>query len=684
MQFRRLGALALALFLTACGGGGGGGAGNTAVSPGTSSSESLVPPVPALGAVLVENAADLRPMRDGARWDYVGTRRTPGSSVASATYTSSVTQRSNAAGLEERSENVYQDGDDTETVNFAAGRVQVQVADLFGTGSTEVTSVTELRSPVRVNDQYTHGLRENVSVGFDADGDGVIDKADIAMYSRVIGQEAVRIEAANVTVNAVRVDTFVVLRIRLSSTSQVPPPIQFVESKWYARGIGPVRRKLYGDIEVAGADDYEEVLQGYHDGANGGIGGLRPTVLRAPTGSALLTPPFSAAVALDTAALLVHGGNDDSVMTPTFAIAALDRMGNVQVVRSLAGLMENDTQVKLHRLDGSQALLVLGVAPRTSPTTTPARVRVQRVDPAANLVGPAVTLALGSEYVYQNAWLLDSAWDGTSLWVIWGRDAGSGRKQMMLQPFALDGQPQAAVEVLDETGLIFTRPAIAAANGRVVATWFNDDLLATDSLARYATRLNGGAAVVRTLATTSAFGSLDSESLTTGARYWPVVGSNYAAILWNRPNNSTVADIPSRVPHGVLLDSSGDPLRATVSVEGERLPANWTDQQREIFGSAAGAELVFAGQHWNQDVLNPAGDLTITDVRPGTAPLATTAAATATLRIPLVGFAARGGTEHVLAWNDRVLVIGSFVAPGNTQETAAVVVFLPPAYPPLP
>jgi hypothetical protein len=635
-----------------------------------------VPSAPALGAVLVENAAELRPMRDGARWDYVGTRRTVGSSTVSATYTSSVTQRATAAAFEERSENLYQEGDDTQTVTVAAGQVQSQVVDLFGTGSADVTLVTELRSPVRVNDQYTHGQRENVSAGFDADGDGVIDKADIALYSRVIGQETVRIETANVTVNAVRVDTFAVFRIRLSSTGKALPPIQLIESRWYARGIGPVRRKLSGIVDLPGADEYDEVLQGYHDGADRGIGGLHPTALRAPAGSELPASPFTTAVALDNAALLVHGGNDDTVMTPTFAMAALDRMGRVQAVRSLAGLMENDTQVKLHRLDGSQALLVLGIAGRSGPTVTPATVRVQRVDAAANLVGPTVTLALGSEYVYQNAWLLDSAWDGTSVWVIWGRDAGSGRTQMMLQPFGLDGQPQAAVEMLDETGLVFTRPAIAAANGRVVATWFKNDLSSTDSLARYATRLNGGAAVVRTLSTTSAFTSLDGETLTSSARYWPVVGSSFAAILWNRPNNSTVADIPGRVPHGVLLDSSGNPLRAAATVEGERLPADWTDQQREIFGSAAGAELMFAGQRWNQSILDPADYLTITALQPGTAPLATTASAAATLRVLLVGHAARDRIEHVLSWSDRVLVI--------TVDAAAVVIFLPPAYPALP
>lgn len=243
-------ALGMSAWLAGCGGGGG----DAGVGP----RPSMLPAAPALGDTLEADATTLRPRLGGLSWTYQGTE--PTSAGASQAYTNTVTQRDLGGGLvEETQGNVLNSGPDVVTLSAQGGTVTARYVDLLGTGSSEVTTVTELRSPVRVGDQITVVERNDVPLGGDADGDGRNDNADVAIYTRVIGSEPFTVQALALDVQAVRVDTVILVRVLRSSDGRAATPLQTTVSTWYAPDVGIVQRRSTA-VDGSGGPGASEVL----------------------------------------------------------------------------------------------------------------------------------------------------------------------------------------------------------------------------------------------------------------------------------------------------------------------------------------------------------------------------------------------------------------------------------------
>ncbi|MGM9481361.1 hypothetical protein ACS5PN_09245 [Roseateles sp. NT4] len=260
-------AMALTL-LTACGGGGGGGGGGGNPNPGPMppppSATGLVPTAGVPGAVLQEQAASLRPMRDGSHWTY-RYQSFNGSgpdqvelvqkSVGDITFRESDPQDPDS-GLD-----IYVDSQGT--VRFS-GTLRVTA-----TASPVVISGIELRSPVRANEQIVMIDQRIEQTGLDVDRDGKIDPADVAVWRTVVGNETVNLPFRSEPVTAVRIDTTTVVRVVPSGGAAAQTVTQKLSS-WYAPSLGLVREAAAGS-GGGRALDSDQTLLGY-DGGDKGYG----------------------------------------------------------------------------------------------------------------------------------------------------------------------------------------------------------------------------------------------------------------------------------------------------------------------------------------------------------------------------------------------------------------------------
>lgn len=237
---RWLPAAALVVLLTACGGGGGEGAdgGDGSGAP----PSGLVPAAPTLGEVLEADARVLRPLEDGASWDYHGTLRRVSSDTILETYANKRTQRSTVAGFEETESNAANAGENKASLRLVQGRIELpDTLELPGRPGEPVIGL-ELRSPVRVGDQYV-SLDRRITDLPDIDGDGRSDTLEVAIFARVIGRETLTPPTLPV-MQTVRVDQTILIRFRLSADVSLRPVEETVQRLWYARGIGIVRSQL--------------------------------------------------------------------------------------------------------------------------------------------------------------------------------------------------------------------------------------------------------------------------------------------------------------------------------------------------------------------------------------------------------------------------------------------------------
>lgn len=652
----RLFCILVAAVVSACGGGGGSpadpgsGGGNGATGTG------LVPTAPVAGTTLYANAEDLRPLVDGARWQYRSVQKAADGNTT-VRYTASVSQKSVGGSLQETENQVFLGSDEVSAITSSGGSIVDRVQDPLGVGSSEVVAITELRSPVRVNDQYTQYERSDVPTGIDVDGDGKADVADVAIYSRVIGNESVELPELARTVTAVRVETTALVRVKKSSTGATLPVSTLVQTQWYAAGVGVVRRSLsaVSTTGSVGPLAYDEVLFSW-DGVTQGLGALGPTAAKVPNSSGfVLLPDTLAATTLGDRALVLAGSlqaSDPGALT----FGVFDKRGILQStvqVPALGDARDGFGSPSLFGIDASTALLVMPVG------TSPGMLKLQRVDAGGVLQGGASTVKLPTNNVN-----LPVAWDGQALWIGWlstGSQVGDSGK-LMLQPFGSDGQPLAAAQVLDAptVGGQIGGMGLSAAAGRLLVSWAHSEGVAVSY--RYAlVRGSAGAANVRTLGTVQRFVSPQPAVV-------PVLGSGVAVLQWNGPVFSYTGSGPlsDTLPRGIVLDVNGNPLRSSSgNLDDERLPPSWVGSNTPVVAQALGDRLVissFVYQRAAPQLNSPSDFILAAFVQPGSNPLATAAASATSL-------AAASGTvtnidqfglpAFVLLWDDRALVIGN-------------------------
>jgi hypothetical protein len=247
---RLLSGLAVTLLaaLSGCGGGGGSGASGPAGDTiFLDLPTGLVPPPPQQGATLYADAATLRVPRAGASWTYSGVIQPQGVSgdpSQNIIFTDTVTHETRLSGVKESRSNLRNAGPGSwGQLNFANGTYTLgRLLWVVGNKLSLDIFVTELRSPVVVNDQYVSLDRHIVNGGADFDSDNINDAVDVVMYSRVVGEELVELPNGN-QIKAVRVDLTTRIHLIGSKTQTVIENIEQIESNWYAPGLGVVKTR---------------------------------------------------------------------------------------------------------------------------------------------------------------------------------------------------------------------------------------------------------------------------------------------------------------------------------------------------------------------------------------------------------------------------------------------------------
>jgi hypothetical protein len=229
-------ALCVAAALAACGGGGGGGD--------SSGTTGLVPTdLPTAGATLYADATVLRPLVAGARWTYQGTMQLNLEPLAtSEAYVDVITHTKDSTGVRETADNLDNAGSTEQRVYHEAGSVR-NVADVdLGNGISLPVDTLELRSPVRVNDQYTV-FDQRLKTGTDFDEDGVNDAVELGVYSRVVGQVLKDVGALH-QASVVTVSTTYRMRAKFSKSGNYSDVVTLAQTTEYVSGLGVVLRRF--------------------------------------------------------------------------------------------------------------------------------------------------------------------------------------------------------------------------------------------------------------------------------------------------------------------------------------------------------------------------------------------------------------------------------------------------------
>ena len=553
--------------LVSCGGGGGSGSGSTSPGSGSSgggsSATGLVPAAPSVGAVIAADATQFRVLRAGATWSYRGFDQLDGQSANGTVYADVVTHAAASGGTAEMLSNGNNEGSDTSVIVSAAGVVKTTVTiDPTGLGKPETFDDVELRSPVRIDDQYTVYDRHFDNGGSDFDGDGINDALDVAAWRRVVGTEVLDLHHRR-QVSTVRVDETLRLRVRYSRDGSYSSVIEIVQSTWYAAGIGIVRvRSDRPNQNVSSLRHIttEELLT--WDGLSAGVGPLPPQA------AALTAPATSsgaiAAIVEDASAFDDHVVVASSMVdTPTalgFALTSIDPRGRLLATRNYtpsawsAGFLAPQQLLRL----GSELRLVALIDNRLSMLSFDASGQLPLSAPVI-LTSDAV---YGFDSVYARA-----AAGGSRFWLVWLATYNVGTTQvadLKVQGFDVAGVPATTAVVLEQainpTTISNVRIATSAADPVLVSWTYSG---ASGGEGRYAAiNASTGALLARRTGTQTGY-PLDNLVLEPSAS-GPGLTLNSAL------------DPASGVIVGVLLGAGYDPMRSsTASFASEIVSPRW-------------------------------------------------------------------------------------------------------------
>jgi hypothetical protein len=638
----------LVLVLAGCGGGGGGGSNGGEVGGGTG----FIPAAPTPGAILYEDAVTLRPLRDGALWVYRGVRSSGGQTI---NYESYRRTRAAANGFVESQFSSLDGGETNEgTVRVENGTISVreESSGLFG----GTVSYVELRSPVRTNDQATLFDRVAFPLNEDLDGDRSNDTADIAAYSRVVGNESVTLPELGRTVTALRVDATVTARLRLSSRSQPEAPVSFVVSTWYAPGMGVVREATTEPaVSGIGAPDTDERLQ-YWDGVTRGVGMWPSVRLPKSGGSAAIGPwlgfPYSAISVGNRVFVLSSLVGEPVGPERGVAISVVDARGGVSV-----SVEHPDLALEVN---ARPQLMPLGAGAAFALTEPGAWSDPYMLENLRLVVFDAFGQRSKTSILVRDALprKLKAASDGQTIWVAWvERTPPFGPYRVMVQRFGPDALPLSPAEVLDtRTSAIQDGIEITAAAGRALVSWRAPDFFGDEY--RQAIVPATGAFTLGMLAAGTRAGSEPARPI-------PWLSDSMAIIGWYRPLEQVNATVPLQTAlRGVVLDSAAMPRRSNSgAIDTEILPL----PEHESFAAARAIDQgAFLWARGGSAVLSPTELAPRAYVELQTLSPANGALATATPVVrryrnstPLDALGTSAGhVQHVVPLSDRWLVFG--------------------------
>jgi hypothetical protein len=557
--------------LIACGGGGGdaGGSAASAPSSGGSSMSSnpspqpsgvektgFVPAAPAIGEVLHNDAAALRPLRDEALWAYRGVRTHGASKAFYASFRQSV---ATAEGFNERISSPQEGGSGVQALSVQSGAIRLKNALGLPALQTTVEVADELRSPVRRDEQVTLIDRQALVLKDDLDNDKLPDTADIGAYSRVVGDEPVELPELGLTVNALRVDLSISTRLKFSSKAAAEAVKTVTRSTWYAPGLGIVRQvNRQAAADGNGMVETDERLQ-FFDGVATGLG-LVPSAPIAKTGGSAgvgpsLLPALSATRSGDAAYVLSPRG---TVLKPEAGavLSVLDKRGRVtQSVEHLDLDLSSLAQKDLLPLDGGVAVVSAEPGIFLDPYTLE-NLRLIRFD-AQGQRSSSHWLASGAV-----PGTLRAAADGQTVWVSWVEPTlAMDGVQLMVQAFDGRGNARLAPQRLSRVNGLRAHGGVslAAAEGRVLVSWDQPAAAGTANTVDYHQALVtlDPTQAIATLET-SAAGAADSRG-----RPVPRLSKSAALLTWYTPLNQPAgASSSSATARGVLLDTAARAQRA--------------------------------------------------------------------------------------------------------------------------
>jgi hypothetical protein len=620
--------------LVACGGGSGSGSGAASgggpvVEPPPATS-GLVPAAGAVGVVVEADAGTLRVLRPGASWIYAGQVYASGVGGAAQGYSNTVSHASAAVGVTETSTDALHEGVSSENVQVAAGIVKspVQVQPLPNAAVEQIDAI-ELRSPVRVGDQYTLYDRRFADGGVDLDGDRINEALDIAVWTKVVGTEVINLPQ-RLGVNSIRVDTTLARRIRYSVTGGYSKVTQLVQRVWYAKGIGIVQTEFDQphDTNAALRHITRERLDSWN-GLTQGLGALPLQPAMVPIGASAGKPlerPFGAAGFADHAVAM--GSISGAQFFEGIALTSIDASGRVTASTDHRGV--NGVGSSLVRLGADLRLLTLtdvgivavGFDAHGRNQTQSARVLVPK---AAALWSNA-----------QNDWFRVAV-AGNRLWLLTLQACdplGSSTMlcNLMLHTFNDAGQavgtPQLIVPGVSPSFISSMR--LEGGADRVLASWQRGGLT---SVWQFAVADTASGVLLRT----GSLGDLGAFALV-----YPAASDAGLAMVY--PSDATFGGLAA-----VALDATFEPIRGTPgSLNQELVSKPWMEP------ASLSALATESGKLWFATSLTTgAVDTTLSELRWSVG----TAASTGSLQ--LLGRLRYLDSPFLVPLSDRVLVIGS-------------------------
>jgi hypothetical protein len=614
-----LGGIVLAALAACSGGGGSGGSGNQGPT-------SLVPTAPTPGDVLVADATDVRPVIAGARWVY---------RLRDVTVGTTMTRTTAAAAAAGGSVSEVDSDDPGEPTIVSADATGVKMSQPLAL--TDTLSVTasgyELRSPVRQDEQYVLLDQMVADSGVDDDGDGKQDPVQLGAWRRVIGNETLTLPNTLAPVTALRVDTWLAMRIQHSSGT-APRLATIRSSAWYLQGVGLVRLAQY---DATGALSDDSLLTGF-DGLTHGRGYLtQPRQYEIVGGQSTNT---AAAPAVDAVTL------PDGVLVNSGDLQRLDRNGIVQATfasaRLNAGrLLRLDSGIVTMNLDGS------GV-PRGSIATHAAT-----GEPTGTVVPyDLVTVDPTSTY----GWVVFGAAPGADrIWLAWQRSrtvAGNTTDEIVARAIGADGTALGPEIVFAATDIVAGETIqVAPRLDGVVVAWkeFNTSSLVTNHVVLLA---KDGQVVFADKLDVTPNGFIDVpivRPLTDGASTW---------LGWVNPANADPGTgLTAPAPYGARFDAGG----AVGLADGSALapfsvldadvvndwPVRFQASSGHLVGMSNGSGLLEPGDTQQQNWL------AVQDYDAGAGALTATATLASRYRLPGL----QAPAVNPIVFDDRVLVL---------------------------
>ncbi|MBS0443538.1 MAG: hypothetical protein JSR38_16405 [Proteobacteria bacterium] len=589
-----------AFFLSGCGGGGG-----SSGQPPEPTTSGLVPEAPALGDTLYADATTLRPLVPSGVWTYRGYEKHIGDAQVQARYTSTTTHQAVSAGaVVESATNPDNSGLSQQNVVHRGGAVMAIGQLDLGNGQLRTVEQVELRSPVRVGDQYTALDLHLPDSGFDVDGDRRNDALDFAVYTQVVGKELVDVQSFY-QAEAVRTTTFVRARIKLTSNGAYVGEQVGMLDVWYVAGVGVVKRRseLPGDTYPMRLVTSESLVS--WDGLTRGVGFLDPKPAVSPAG-ARLTYAYDA-IGFDTHAVLMTQAG--AFAAAGVVLSKVDSRGTVQASTAYSGI--NAMRTRMVRVADGVRLLAMD--------DTGLYLRSFNADGTAETASPTLLLSPPFSGTATNE-VVVPATVGDTIWLAWipyPTDPAPTGYSLQVQPFNSAGQPLAAPTVLTtvSTPAAIRDLAGVSRSDRAGFTWLETTL--TGGVKRYVLMEGAGAQAVaaRTL----------SPVRRDGSTQWSQLGASSTGygLVW-------LADRALSTPglRGLTFDSAGLPLPAPTTSEldetqGFTLP--WQVNPTSLL--VAGGDKLYA---FTQDIQklwpDDATDTTLsilTEFTPGGGPLAT-------------------------------------------------------------